>query len=264
MSKVNKSRYIISQVIKKSDNGTCCLFYSGGKDSLAVLDLIKDRFSKIYCIYLYLVKNPEYMQEYFLLLKKHPNVELIQLPHPILAGALNNGVFQVASASKSRGVEISFTDIERYVMAKTSSRIFFYGYKKIDSLSRRSMFNALLEDCIVVTKAKTIQCFPLGYWKGSEVRSYLKHRGINKTQTTTNTHSSGMNFKPENLLWLKDNFPTDYVRLRNTFPLIDGRIFHAKGKNVSDNPIVEEGHQERPVQPKKNRKRRTKQAQEES
>ena len=72
---------IIQSVREKTD--TAVLYYSaGGKDGIALLDMIANVFSKVICYYMYLIPNLDHVRPYLQWAEKHyPNVEVRQIKH---------------------------------------------------------------------------------------------------------------------------------------------------------------------------------------
>lgn len=81
MNKYLLSMQIIQGIREKTD--TAVLYYSaGGKDSIALLDMLAGMFNKVICYYMYLIPDLDHVQPYIKWAKtKYNNVEIRQIKH---------------------------------------------------------------------------------------------------------------------------------------------------------------------------------------
>lgn len=93
INKFQEALINISRVRKETD--TAVLLYSaGGKDSIALLDMLAKRFNKVVCYYLYHVQGLDHIKPYILWAeKRYGNVVVKQLPHNQVNSFLKFGIW---------------------------------------------------------------------------------------------------------------------------------------------------------------------------
>lgn len=80
VSKIQIANRVIKTVSQKADRAI--LFYSCGKDSLALLDLMAPHFKEIICVFMYFAKDLEHINRYIRWAEsKYPNIKVLQVPH---------------------------------------------------------------------------------------------------------------------------------------------------------------------------------------
>ena len=81
MNKYALSMQIIRSIREKTD--TAVLYYSaGGKDGIALLDMLAGVFNKVICYYMYLIPDLDHVQPYIRWAENHyKNVEVRQIEH---------------------------------------------------------------------------------------------------------------------------------------------------------------------------------------
>lgn len=135
------------------------LFYSGGKDSLVLLDLMAPHFRKIYCVFMYLIKDLDHIQPFMSWVKRYNNAELYQYPHWILAHYLKSNFYCIPRSIDAPPIKIfKMADIEEKVRQKTGCEWIVYGNKQADSLNRRLMLRQYKFDAI---NEKNKKAYPL-------------------------------------------------------------------------------------------------------
>jgi len=200
----------IKAVASRTD--TVVLFFSCGKDSLALLDIAAPYFKKVVCIFMYFVDNLQHTEKYITWAKsKYTNIEFIKVPHWNLSYILRNGTFCVANPKQKL---LTLKDIVQYVKEKTGERYFLFGMKKADSLNRRIMLNGIAGAYI----SDKGYCYPLADWTNKDVIQFLKVRKLPSPIRYSNNASGGVGFNKECFSYLKDNYPQDLQRIINAFP----------------------------------------------
>lgn len=207
----NNTDKIIDNITAKTDK--CILFLSLGKDSLVLLDLIYPKFDKIYCVFMYFVKDLEHIERWKRWVKiRYPRITLYQCPHFALSSVLRSGLF----CSPNPNVKLlSLTHIIKGVKAKFGCEYVFLGMKKADSMTRRVMLmtykDNLYENNGVV--------YPLAEWTNKEVIAYMKHKGMPQPVRYGKKASGGVGLNLDCHLWLRENFPQDLEKIYKAFPM---------------------------------------------
>lgn len=212
---------------------TVLVSFSGGRDSLVVLDLCCRFFKSVVCFYMFVVPELRCIEEYFDYTKKHWNVSILQYPHWRLTAYLKNGVYCDPHKQYDKIKEIGYMDIYRLVMEETGIDYIATGMKKADSLWRRQKIG-LIPDYVF---------HPLIDWKHHDVDFYIKINNI-KTPDQYNAHSAGIDLSSKNVLWLYDNYRDDYQKLISIFPYTES-IVHRRTFYNEENPKSKKGNAKR-------------------
>lgn len=213
MTLIEETNLCIADAARKSSSAI--LFYSGGKDSVCLLDLMYPFFKRIYLVYMYLVNDLEHITKYLRYAQnKYPNVVIVRIPHFTLAVNLKYGVFTTKQIKVSQQT-LSSTD--KYVREQLKCPISFYGMKMADSLARRLFLNTYENKMIC---RATDKYYPLSKWKQGDVLSYIKNHKLPPTINYGQGRGSGMMFDVKSLLWIRENYPQDLKKIYATFPLV--------------------------------------------
>lgn len=195
-------------------SGAAILFYSGGKDSIVLLDLMAPHFKKIVCVFMYFVKGMRHIQPYLDHAQRYPNVELMQVPHYMLTDIYKAGVYCPPNAN----IRVKkLRDVDAAIRQATGIGWSFYGMRQTDGLHRMLMLRTY-EDGTFCEATKKV--YPLSHWKKDDVLAYIKAKrlpmpvnyGLKKA-------SSGLSFDPVVFNWLRTNYPDDLERIYKAFPL---------------------------------------------
>ena len=134
MGKYQETMSIIRSVRKQT--GTAVLFYSaGGKDSIALLDMLAKEFEKVICYYMYLIPNLDHVQPYIRWAETHyDNVEVRQIEHFQMDYFRKGGYFCDADArfqlpkKDPNALRVrKIGDIEQWVREQTGIKFAFSG-----------------------------------------------------------------------------------------------------------------------------------------
>lgn len=218
---------VIGLVRQQSDGAI--LFFSGGKDSLALLDLCAPQFDRLVCVFMYFVEGLEHMEKYLDITKKYPNAEVLQVPHWILSSIYREGLYCVPDPK----VPIrKLKDVRAYVQAQTGIEWVIMGMKQSDSLQRRLMLKGYEEQAI--SRASTT-AYPLSLWKKADVLAYLRLKKIPlPINYGLKTNSSGLVFNAEVFAWLRTHYPQDLEKIYDKFPLSRQILFEYDYANANE------------------------------
>lgn len=210
----------------KEYGGECLVGYSGGKESLCVIDLCARIFQKIVPYHLYFLPNLSVMEESIKFAMDRWGLKVITYPGKIILGALRDSLYRPVSSVFSNLPVFKALDTYNLVRHDTGLRLLALGHRKADSLSRRRMFARIVPK-------KQDEVYPLEKWSKWDVLSYLR---INKLPLPPSDGSatSGVSLYARSILWLHDSFPEDYEKVRRVFPditaVLKRREFHSVGQ----------------------------------
>lgn len=212
---------IIKDVSKQSKSAI--LFHSAnGKDSIALLDLMRPHFDNILCVYMYIVPELEHINKYIHYAEKKYNVYFIQIPHFVLHSYIKNGYMGIKKNEKIGLPNLStITDKIRIKYGKDWA---FFGFKQSDSLNRRLMLRTYENNAI---NHKNKKCYPLSEWKNKDVLKYIETKQlINPIHYGGVSQSSGTSINDINfLLYCKKYYPNDYKQILSYFPLAEIKVY---------------------------------------
>lgn len=217
MNALAHAKEVIASVSHKTDRAI--LFFSAGKDSIVLLDLMSPYFKEIVCVFMYFVKDLEHIERYLKWAEGKYGVRVIQVPHWNLTYLLRSGTYCVPNP-KVKLMKLS--DVDRSIKLQTGIEYSFFGMKKADSLNRRLMM--MSSGSVIGDKV-----YPLSEMTNKEVLAYMKQKRLPMPVRYSDKPSGGMGFNPECFLWMKKNAPEDLDKVLRAFPLsekilIDNKI----------------------------------------
>lgn len=217
----------IKKVAKLTDR--VILFHSGnGKDSIALLELISPHFKEVVCVYMYVVKDLEHINNYIgYAKKKYPNCRFIEVPHYCLSQYYKYGILG-CKRIKNQTI-LSLADITKSVKINTGIEWAFFGFKKSDSLNRRLMLGTYEDEAISYPKKN---CYPLSRYKNSDVLNFISAKKLLKPTVYGNGQSQGANVgNLPFLYYCKENYPNDYKKIIEQFPQSEIIMFEYENSN---------------------------------
>lgn len=236
---MKRASAIIEKIAGKSDE--VILFHSAsGKDSIALLDLLAPHFKRIVCVYMYVVKDLRHINRYVRYAERHySNVQFVQVPHFVLNSYKRGGYMGMKRDDTVKAVQL--TDVANAIRERYGIEWAFFGFKKSDSMNRRLML-ATYEDEAINEKNKA--CYPLSAYKNSDVREYIKRKGLITPESYGKGQSAGTAIEDlDYLLFLRENYPDDLAKVIAAFPLSERILFeydYEKNQAERDDNNMEE------------------------
>lgn len=196
--------------------------YSGGKDSLVILDLCLRHFKHVECFFMYLVPGLQCIEEVLDVARKRWGVTIHQYPHWLVAKVIANGAYCMNHISLDSLPEWKLRDVYTLAVADTGIGRIATGAKKSDSLwRRRNMSTAKYAEVV----------YPIAEWSKLDVIGYLNTQGI-PLPASSGRSATGIDLSTPSLLWLHDTFPDDFRRLCETFPFAESVVWRRKWYGV--------------------------------
>ncbi|MGN6643836.1 MAG: phosphoadenosine phosphosulfate reductase domain-containing protein [Verrucomicrobiota bacterium] len=202
-------------------NPVIAVSYSGGKDSLAVMDLCCKIFPTVRAFFWYCVPDLEVCNEWMRFAKERWNVEVVQLPHWDMMTAMKNGVWCDATKGIDKLPEMKLKDAYAYSLDLVETDFCATGMKDADGLPRRQFF-ANLRDSKDPIWRRLI--FPIRDWNKKDVLDYLKTNGIPIPEAEPGAVTTGVGLNHDSLCWLHDKHPEDFKRLLKWYPYAEAAI----------------------------------------
>lgn len=206
----------------KTQTDAVILFYSGGKDSLILLDLLTKHF-KVHLAFMYFVDGLEHVEKYLHFAQKKYGVEFRKYPHWELSQYINDNYYRFHGAEVPK---FKLGDIETKARQDFGCDWIITGMKKADSLNRRLMMGTLFMNAIDL---KARRAHPLAEWKKQDCINYIKLHKLPTPVAYNKKNSSGVTISEDVLRWCKKNAPRDYKRLIDAFPFAETLILDDDG-----------------------------------
>ena len=211
---------VTSECLKflKSQTSEVILFYSGGKDSITLLDILIKNGFKVHCAFMYFVKDLDHINKYLNYARTKYGVEVAEFPHFMLSQYLNDNYYRFNSDKKVPNIKVG--DIENLARKHFNCEWIVSGSKASDSMVRAFMMKQYLLNSISLN---TKHAYPLSQWKKGDVLAYMKLNRLPMpiTYEQKNKKSSGLELDGEILLYLQKNYPNDLKKILEVFPLAE-------------------------------------------
>ncbi|WP_261665447.1 hypothetical protein [Deinococcus sp. Marseille-Q6407] len=189
---------------------------SGGKDSLAVLDLLLSRGFTVYPYALYSCPGIRFWEKQIDAIERRTGLTIPRFPHPDLCAYVQGGHYRTPLPDFPKLTHTELPDLIRAYYGDMNPWI-ANGEKMCDALQRRGMISA----CGGLDEKRRV-AYPLAHWNDGQVFSYLRHRRI----ALPPDYSSGVGgswggkLSPEWLKWIHATYPEDFARLERFYPHI--------------------------------------------
>jgi len=201
--------------------------YSGGKDSMVVLDLAYEFGFKIKAFHLYKVPDLKAMREMIERAKRRYGIEFYFYPWLTLSSMIKHSKLQPYWAVNFDIPNVNMADIENRFRAENPEISWIlYGWRASDSFSR-----ALIMKQTHGIDRKTFRAFPIWRWSRKDVLSYLKTKKIPLPEMWGRKEQGGIDLHPEVFKILKEKYPDDYEKYLKIFPY--GRVYEIKKSSAS-------------------------------
>ena len=202
--------------------------YSGGKDSLAVLDLCCRAGKRVEAYFMYFLPGMDYTEHWCSYAEQRFGVKVHRVQHFITSYYLARGVFRDFVEDCP---VIKHNDVERMVRERTGIEWVGYGYKLSDGPSRRAYLTFMSDWGVRVDpetrklvysehagRCEKLKRFsPIMAWKDRDVMAYLTRRRI-EIPGMSNRKVNGIALLPDVLAQIRDMWPDDYRRILGVFP----------------------------------------------
>lgn len=223
---------LIRSIRSKTD--TAVLFYSaGGKDGIALLDMLAKSFKRVICYYMWLIPNLDHIEPYIRwATSRYRNVEVRQIKHYQRDYFDKFGFFQYGDGNpniKPRTVG----EVEEAVRVETGIPYVFSGMKGVDGyMKRMRLMTFKKRNGAYITDKGMV--YPLAVWTNKEVMKYIdQHNLIHPFVYNPKDASQGFSIDLRSLLLLRNRFPRDYQRTLQEFPYCEKLIFDYEHGNLS-------------------------------
>ena len=197
--------------------------FSGGKESVVVLDLCKRYFKNVKAFFMYICPGLSFEEKTLAWYEKRYQMEIMRLPHNEVSLFMHYGYF--------RDVDLNFpivssNDIYNYVRQETGIEWIAGGERIADSMWRRAFMKK--SSSIDMIRRRI---FPVIEWKKSDIMAYIKYHGLYLGEDSKRLGFSFRSLQGNELVKIKEYFPDDYEKILRLYPFAGASIVREEIKN---------------------------------
>lgn len=188
------------------------LMFSTGKDSIVCLDLCRKYGIKVQPVYLYKVQGISFREQIIKYYENRFDVRVAQHPAIELINYQNNNRIDGKKEKKLRAV-----DLESYLRRKYNMSWIIQGVKASDGFGCKLMVHT---GCLPKHK----KGYPVAHWTDKDVYNYIKKNKLPLPLDYKIGYENIDTYKGELLLYVYQNHPEDYQKIKSQYPLIEGEL----------------------------------------
>ena len=185
--------------------------FSGGKESVVVLDLCFRYFKNVKPFFMYIAPDLSFQEKTLEWYEKKYQTDIIRLPHMDVSEFFHYGSFRPADPDFP---VVSINDIYKYLRLETDMWWIAAGERIDDSIVRRAMMKK--SGSVDVQRGRF---YPVSMWKRREILDYIKYHNLYLGQDSRKLGFSFKSLWGKELLMLKQHFPQDYEKVLKIYPL---------------------------------------------
>lgn len=194
----------------------CVVGYSGGKDSLATLQLAVQAFRRVVCVHLYLIPGLDFVEKRLQFARDRFGVEVVEYPAPALLNAIRYGHYRPAVPKAFIGIQKFTLDMMiRLAGQELGIKTLMIGRRETDFLTRK----------VAMRGGMLAGENPIREWMKYDVMAYLRRHDLPIPESAGDAR--GVDLTAESLMWIHDTFPDDWQKLLRYFPFAEA-ILHRK------------------------------------
>lgn len=198
--------------------------FSGGKDSVCVIDLCMRYFKHVEAFFMYLVPGLSFQESICRYYEDKYSIPIYRIPHFMLSEWLRYGLFRAPDWNVPI---ISVKETYDYMREQIDIHWIAAGERIDDSLWRRGMIKST-----GTIDLKRGRFYPIAEWRKKDVYAYIKQR---KLRIGPESAKLGFSFRAmtgRDLLIIKNEFPSDYEKIKACFPLMEVSIINARMRGL--------------------------------
>jgi len=205
--------------------------FSGGKDALATLELCHQHFGpgNVAAFGMFMVPGLAFQEKYIRYAERRYQLSILSIPHWALSNVFKSSDFRHPTQLATRSKLVKMRDIDEYVRAKTGIDWIATGEKAGDSIER----NAIIRRADGIDRNRR-RIWPIAWWNDSAVFNFIKQNRIplppeyrfagGKGGGKGGYAKSFGGLWYRDLVFVRDNFPEDWERVKAFFPLVESQI----------------------------------------
>lgn len=194
--------------------------YSGGKDSLIVMDLCVRTFTTVSAFFMAFLPGLRYNAEVMARFSaRWPDVPIREYPHWLTRNLLYWAPWSDPSYRMDDLPRWDLKDVYAAARAETGIRLIAFGGKRNDGVWRNRTMTAKLrhDDALIA---------PLVEWTKYDVVAYCARQAL-PVMTSDGRNASGVDLSERSLRWLKVEYPDDFEKVCEVFPYAEASLYRA-------------------------------------
>lgn len=199
--------------------------FSGGKDSIATLDLCMRYFDRVQPFFLYICPGLEFQEETLQWYERRYGTEIIRLPHFEVSNFMRYGSFRDPDPDVPI---VGVTDVYNYLRLQTGITWVAAGERINDSIVRRAMIKST-----GTIDARRARFYPVANWTKREVLQYIRHHKLKLPRDSKGLGFSFRSLDGSELAFIKATYPRDFERILRMYPFAGAAVErfdrHAQG-----------------------------------
>lgn len=199
--------------------------YSGGKDSLAVIDLCVKTFGacRVKAFFWYLVPDLDVDKRQLDFARERWGIDPVCIPHwDGCVNAMRNGLYCDVKGWKLDDLpKLDLKMAYAHAMSLTDAPVCATGMKDADGLPRRLFFANIRDGGNPFWKRLV---HPIRAWNKKDVLDYLRTNNIPIPESVPGFVTSGVSLAYESLIWMHDSHPDDFKKILKWFPYAEAAI----------------------------------------
>lgn len=190
--------------------------FSGGKESVVVLDLCFRYFKNVHPFFMYICPDLSFQERTLQWYERKYQTEIIRIPHMDVSEFFHYGSFRPGDLTFPI---VSINDIYHYLRLKTDTWWIAAGERIDDSIVRRAM----MKKSGSVDEPRG-RFYPISMWKKREVMDYIKFHNLYLGQDSRKLGFSFCSLWGKELSMLKQHFPDDYAKVIRQYPFAEAGV----------------------------------------
>ena len=190
--------------------------FSGGKESVVVMDLCFRYFKNVHPFFMYICPNLSFQERTIAWYEKKYQTEIIRIPHMDVSEYFHYGSFRPGDETFPI---VSINDIYHYLRLQSDIWWIAAGERINDSIVRRAMMK---KSGTIDTQRGRI--YPVALWRKKEILDYIKFHNL---YLGADSRKLGFSFKSlwgKELAMLKQHFPEDYEKVLKQYPFAEAGV----------------------------------------
>lgn len=206
----------IKYISDNTDNAI--VYFSTGRDSIVMLDLFHKYYKKPFTVlYLYTFKNLQLHEEIIQHYERRYNIEIIREPHQDWYR-----LFQKK--------EYSHGDMMRVYKKKYNSSYVALGYRRDEGLERLAQIGLTVKAGTPSIDHKHGYLYPLMKFYPKLIKKYVVANKLKLPITYRDGFRDIHIMKGDALVYIHQNFLSDYNTIKEQYPEIEGELIRARAK----------------------------------
>lgn len=221
------------------------LSFSRGKDAIACWLQLRDHFEEVVPYYLYSVPGMRFVEESLSYYEDFFKTKILRLPHPSFYGMLNDHIaVSPERIGLAKAVRLRDDRVYDYAAAERAVRAWrgldtawaAVGVREVDSISRRLSIatHGPLEH-------KRRSFYPVYDWSAAKLRERMARSGVKLPVDYRLFGRSWDGLQWDFLEPIRREFPEDYQRILDWFPMADAVLWQDKFYQPDEGKTEESG-----------------------